>query len=36
VEGERIEQRMRCKIERDKLEQQVSHRTHELTVLGPT
>jgi len=33
-EGERIEQRNALQIERDKLEQQVSHRTHELTVLA--
>jgi signal transduction histidine kinase len=33
-ETERIEQRNALQIERDKLEQQVAHRTHELTVLA--
>lgn len=33
-EAERIEQRNVLQLERDKLEQEVSHRTHELTVLA--
>jgi signal transduction histidine kinase len=33
-ESERIEQRNALQLERDKLEEEVSHRTHELTVLA--
>ena len=33
-ESERIEQRNALQVERDKLEQEVEHRTHELTVLA--